>query len=856
MAGTPEGQVPWPVIGKLVAALVGAGVLIAGFLLPYVGGLGLAAEHEANKFLNTTCNLTESAPPQKTTLLANDGKTVIATIFSQDRVPIPLSQVPTYLQQALVATEDRRFYKHHGVDMRGLIRSAVSTSNGDTQGGSTLTMQYVKQIRLYQAGKDLAKQRAAVAQNLQRKMEDAQCAIAIEKRESKNQILDNYLNIAFFGENSFGLQTAAETYFGKPAKDLTLPEAALLVGVLRAPSAYDPFVYPEAARARRNQVLQNLVDVGNLTQAQASRYEAQPISLATTKPPQVKEGCAHAQTTIRNVGFFCDYVVHWLETTGHISDLDTGGYQIVTTLDVKDQNQIQKNLWQAIPAGSPMTAIMPVIDPKTGDILAMATSKRYGNPTSRKDHSHTTLPIFTSYTAFGASTYKLFPLLTALSTGVPSDWPLQNTSPYKAGTCYTPTDTTNGDAQETYNANETLTSATVKSSNTFFVGLADQLLSCQLQPIVNIAEQLGMKGLEEPSDTPKQTVAQTIVENQRAQQLVLGDISTSPLEIAGAYAAVANDGEFNAPSPVVAIKKPVLKAGQEVASDPSTDAYTAIETHRAHPVQVVSPQVARQAVQILSGDTKYPGTSAQPFQSWYSTNSSIVAGKTGTAVAADESKNSSIWFIGLTPQLVAADAIVNLDSPFAPSRGLPGASTGAAYGDYASQVWLDALQPLLQDKQWTWPTPDSVPGTEVPDLTGHSLSEAANMLSDAGFKMQQLDKADNVSCASDVTYGQVAYYAPQIATKGATITVCPSSGQPQLVSHYTPPPVNNQGHGNHPGGGTGNGGTGTGTSGSGGGGAGGGGGASGGPGGGGASGGPGGGPGHGGSHHGPGGPGH
>ena len=111
-----------------------------------------------------------------------------------------------------------------------------------------------------------------------------------------------------------------------------------------------------------------------------------------------------------------------------------------------------------------------------------------------------------------------------------------------------------------------------------------------------------------------------------------------------------------------------------------------------------------------------------------------------------------------------------------------------------------------------------MPGTEVPDLTGHSLSEAANMLSDAGFKMQQLDKADNVSCASDVTYGQVAYYAPQIATKGATITVCPSSGQPQLVSHYTPPPVNNQGHGNHPGGGTGNGGTGTGTSGSGGGG--------------------------------------
>jgi len=569
-----------------------------------------------------------------------------------------------------------------------------------------------------------------------------------------------------------------------------------------------------------------------------------PISLSTDQPPPVKEGCANAPKTIDNVGFFCDYVVHWLETTGHINDLQTGGYQIITTLDVKAQNEIQKNLSKAIPASSPMTAIMPVIDPKTGDILAMATSKDYGNPTSSKDHSHTTLPIFTSYTAFGASTYKLFPLLTALSTGVPSDWPLQNTSPYKAGTCYTPTNTTNGDAQESYGANETLTSATVKSSNTFFVGLADQLLSCQLQPIVNIAEELGMKGLEQPSDTPKQTVAQTIVENQRAQQLVLGDVSTSPLEIAGAYAAVANDGEFNAPAPVVAIKKPVLKAGQQVSSVPSNDSYTAVETHRAQPVQVVSPQVARQAVQILSGDTKYPGTSAQPFQSWYSANSSIVAGKTGTAVAADESKNSSIWFVGMTPQLVAASAIVNLDNPFDPSRGLPGESTpGTAYGDYASGVWLDALQPLLKNKQWTWPSPDSVPGGQVPDLTGHSLSEAATMLSAAGYKLQYLDKADNVSCASSVTYGQVAYYAPQIAPKGATITVCPSSGQPQLVAQVqtSPPPSHNQGHG------TQHGGTSTGTAGSGGGG---------GQGGGGNGGGNTNNPGHGGSHHGPGGPGH
>ena len=132
MAGSSARPDPWLTVAKLLAAMVAAGVLVAGLLLPYVGGLGLAARHEATKFLDTTCNLTETPPPQKTTMYARDGKTVLATIFSQDRVPVPLASIPKALQDALVATEDRRFYQHHGVDMRGLIRSAISTSSGDT----------------------------------------------------------------------------------------------------------------------------------------------------------------------------------------------------------------------------------------------------------------------------------------------------------------------------------------------------------------------------------------------------------------------------------------------------------------------------------------------------------------------------------------------------------------------------------------------------------------------------------------------------------------------------------------------------------------------------------------------------
>ncbi|HEY8746141.1 MAG TPA: transglycosylase domain-containing protein, partial [Chloroflexota bacterium] len=647
--------------------------------------------------------LQETQPPQKTTLIANDGRTVIATLFSQDRQPVPLSQIPTQLQQALVATEDRRFYSHHGVDMRGLLRSAVSTSGGDTQGGSTLTMQYVKQIRYYQAGKDISQQQAAIDQNLSRKIEDAKCAIFIEntEHESKDTILDNYLNIAFFGENSYGIQTAAQTFFGKDTQKLTLPESALLVGLLRAPTEYDPFVNPEAAKKRRNEVLQNLVATGHLSQADADKYKVKPVSLATTAPPVVKEGCANANSSIKNVGFFCDYAVHWLETTGAVSEtlLTTGGLKIVTTLDANLQNSMQSQIGGAVLARSPMTAVLPAVDPHTGNVLAMATSKVYGTNASTKDFTHTSLPIFTEYSAQGASTYKLFPLLTALQTGVPKDWPIstpRGSAGYRPSNCLTTDPVTNGDAQESYAPNESLASATAKSSNTYFVGLADQLLGCDLQPIIDMASKLGMNSLLLPSGDGRLTVKQTIINYQRPGELVLGDIGTSPLELAGAYAAVANSGKFDAPAPILAITD---EKGKPMA------------VKRSPGVQVLSPQVALQAIDILTGDTVAPGTSAIPFQSWYQQGQSIVAGKTGTSVAVvngkDTNQNASLWFVGMTPNLVATSALINFDHPNAPAAGLPNVANPAtdAYGAYASGVWLRVLTPSLAGQHWTWTPP-------------------------------------------------------------------------------------------------------------------------------------------------------
>ena len=204
-------------VGKLAAAAAISGALVAGLVLPFVGGLGLAAGRAAGDFLNTACDLTITPAQQTSTVYAADG-TVIATLYAQNRRDVPLSQIPQPVQDALIATEDRRFYNHHGVDLRGLLRAAVHNGSGDgsTQGGSTLTMQYVKQVRYYQATTD-AERQAAIQQDLNRKLQDAKCAIDLEKRYSKKAILDDYFNIAFFGENSYGIEVAAQTYFGVPA---------------------------------------------------------------------------------------------------------------------------------------------------------------------------------------------------------------------------------------------------------------------------------------------------------------------------------------------------------------------------------------------------------------------------------------------------------------------------------------------------------------------------------------------------------------------------------------------------------------------------------------------------------------
>jgi membrane peptidoglycan carboxypeptidase len=753
-------------IGSLVIALAACGVLVAGFAVPVVLGVGLATRSAADKFLDTTCDVTVTPAGQTTTLLASDGTTVLASLFSQNRRNVALTQIAEVTKHALLATEDRRFYQENGVDLRSLLRAAISDSAGDsTQGGSTLTMQYIKQVRFFQA-KTVAEQQAAVAQTADRKIADAKCALDFEKTHSKDQILTDYFNIAYFGEHAYGIEVAARTYFGVTAAQLTVAQSALLVGLLQSPSDYDPFVHPDVARQRRNEVLQNMVEAGYLTGAQAQTYQQQPLGLASSSPPTVAEGWANANAAVANAGFFCDYAVSWLENQGGLSAdvLQTGGLRIVTTLDAALQNSGQQAVWSSgLAKNSPTALVMPSIDPPTGGVTTMITSRVYGLNAAA---GQTTVPLFTTGYAGAGSTYKYFTALAALKAGVTPNYTLTTGNAYTVRNCPTDEDTVPYTTHNagTYAATLPLRIALPESVNTYFVGLEDQLFGCDLTPVVDMALSLGMTGLNAPESAGgSTTIAQAVVQ-QHQTGFTLGFSPTAPLQLAGAYAMVANDGVYCAPTPIKSI------TGPDGVSVPFTQSKC---------TRIVDSQTARTMVNMMTADTDSSyGTAGSYFGGWYADGGSPVAAKTGTDNDATDSGNSALWFVGVTPTLVSAAALVNPSSPNSTVSGLPEQveNNGSdVFGAYAATFWLAAYQTTLATQQWTWPQVSDIEGAiNVPNVTGQTQSDAAANLAEAGFPTT----VSTTACRSSVTTGNVAYYEPQTALPGTTVSLCVSAGDP------------------------------------------------------------------------------
>ena len=651
------------VMGRLLLCSVLAGLVLAALALPVVGGAGYAVRAAADAFQDLPSQLLTPPPPQRTRVLAVGGA-LIATFYSQDRVDVPLNRIAGTARRAIVAIEDSRFYQHGGVDLHGIARAAIAdlSSGAPVQGASTLTQQYVKNV-LIETARTPAERAAARADTLNRKLQEARYAIALEKRLTKDQILDRYLNIVYFGGGAYGIEAAARRYFGEHASQLTLAQAALLAGLVRDPSAYDPIEHPAAARARRDVVLARMAQLGDITPAAARTAQRTPVALHPHPMPGV--GCSASLTP-----FFCSDVEQQLLADPALGAtvaqrrerLYTGGLTIQTTLEPHVQAAAAQAVRRDVPPGGPVAAAADVVQPGTGHIEAMAVDRAYGT-----DAGQTTVNLATGgATGYQAgSTFKIFTLATALEQGIPLSTtiyspPRITVSGFQScsGATFPPYPVTNAGANE--GGDYTLRRATWESVNTYFVQLELRTGICAP---ARLAGQLGVRHVD---GSPLDVVP----------SFTLGSNDVSPLAMAGAYAAFAAGGRYCPPTAVTAVTD---ARGQQLA------------TGAGGCRQVVPAAIAAQVTDVLSGVIDGP----DPARTGAGASIGVpAAGKTGTTDGF-----SAAWFDGYTSRLAAAVWVGDPAGGDAhPLRNvtLDGRYFPVVYGgDIPATIWHDTMSGAL-----------------------------------------------------------------------------------------------------------------------------------------------------------------
>jgi membrane peptidoglycan carboxypeptidase len=748
-------------IALLVAVSVVAGIIMGGMLLPFVGGVGLAARSATNAFARLPADLNAKPLPQVSRILAANGDT-IATFYDQDRVIVPLSKVPLVMQKALIDVEDVRFYEHGGIDLKAALRALLhnGSSGSVSQGGSTLTQQYVKNV-LIENAKTKAQRQAAIADTLARKVREAKYAIELEHKLTKAQILDRYLNIAYFGDGAYGVGTAARHFFNEPVTKLNLVQSALLAGLVQSPEAYDPRYYPKLALERRNTVLAQMLKYHSIDQATYQRALAQPITLHVH---QQANDCIAS-----HYSYFCDYVKHVFEHTPglSLSLLRRGGLTVTTTLSPKIQRAAEAGIHQYVHAHEPshVAAAEAVVQPGTGKVKAIAVSTKYGD-NQKKDENSIDYAVDTKYggSRYGfhaGSTFKLFVLTAALKEGIPLATRInapgtitvagyRNCAGESAGVypLHNAADSESG----TFN----LESGTWFSVNTFYAQLEQRTGLCEP---VKLAEAMGMQPVD-GGPIPQ------------VPSFVLGSAAGfSPLDLAGAYATMAAHGKYCTP---IAITKIVDSSGHSYPVPKSTCE------------QVVPPALANTVTSILQGDLTVPGATATTDI----LNNRVAAAKTGTVDNYDGS-----WFAGYTPQLAAA---VWAGIPSDPNKSLAGLTIGGSYypvvfgATIAGRIWQATLNSALAGVPVV---PFSGPSQyyqigithPVPDVTGDSPSAAQATLTSAGFAPQ----VASGTVHSSVAAGLVAYTSPPAgssASTGSVVQIFISDGTPVPATSSPPPP--------------------------------------------------------------------
>ncbi|MDR2997150.1 MAG: transglycosylase domain-containing protein [Microbacterium sp.] len=794
------------VLGGLLG-LVGlsavAGLLVTATVTPAIAMAGYTGSQALTLFEDLPSYLKPSEPMAPTTVYGNDanGKPFkLATFYEQNRTPVTFSQLSPTLVDALLSSEDKNFYSHGGVNLLSTVKAAVDNVKGtSSRGASTITQQYVKNVLIQECEQDVAPDdkhysdkmqqcyldaaQAKGSAGIERKLQEMRYAIQVEKDNSKNDILLGYLNVSNFGGTTYGIEAAAQRYFSTSASKVTLVQAATLAGMVQEPNrlridqptagtwsdkdgkphntAEDGY---KTTKDRRDYVLGQMFVNGQITKAQYDEAKATPVE---PKLSNTTQGCASAG----NNAYFCQYALSVIKNdkafgataSERAANLKRGGMQVYTSLDLRVQSAAVESVQSRVPShmgGINLGGAAVSVEASTGRILAIAQNTQFSEAAADAKKPGISSQVFAADAAHNGangfsvgSTYKLFTLIDWLEKGHSVNETLDGRASGTAGTynrdgcggTYTlPKDKAIGNSGRNSGYVGSVMRFTAASLNTGFLAMAKQLNLCDIN---QVAKRMGVH-LGSGWDVTKPDNDKNPGANDPFPS-VLGSKNIAPIQMAGAYATVANKGKYCEPR---VIDKVIGQDGKEIAPPAPKCS------------QVIAPEIAATAAYALRGVMDGgTGSRANP------RDGTQLIGKTGTAekehtmlVESSTKVTTAVW-VGNIVGTKALKSFTYKGVALNNIRyGMAKAIQGAADKFYKGEAFPSPDKNLTRNVL-----------KDLPSVVGMSVGDATKALEDAGFQVSVGAPVD-----SNQPAGMIATQAPGAgkAAAGTTVTIAPSTG--------------------------------------------------------------------------------
>ncbi|MGV3527155.1 MAG: transglycosylase domain-containing protein [Candidatus Sericytochromatia bacterium] len=600
-------------------------------LLACGGGLAVGGYLRLQSLPDVT-KLGNYDPAERSEIVSRDGQVLKQVFGEENRKIVLLKDLPTHVPDAVLAIEDARFREHTGVDPIGILRAVKANmdSNETVQGGSTITQQVVKNLFL------------TSERSYARKAAEAVLSVQVDQTYNKEQILELYLNLIYLGHNAYGVEAAAETYFGKSAKQLTLAEAAMVAGLIRGPEIFSPYRNYALAKKRQGMVLDKMVQYQFIKPEAAAEAKKAPLKL-----PGIRRGMLYP--------YFTTYAMSYLKERYSETDLETKGLRIVTSIDTRAQNAAQATVNKHLDLLKRMNVqqgALVSLDATTGHVVAMVGGTKFGYGANEFNRA------YQAQRQTGSS-FKPFVYVAGFENGYsPYSIEVDGPTTYRMGTeSWSPQN-----YGRSFSGAISIRQAIMRSINVVAVKVMDKV---GIGKVVEMTKRLGIKSEVRPYLSS-----------------ALGASEITPLEMAQAYGAFANDGMYTEASPILWIED---KNGQII-----------YDNRKPKPKKVLDQDVVRALnYSLLATVNAGTGTAAR-------IANHQIAGKTGTT-----SSHRDAWFMGYTPHYVTAVWVGN---------DTPTRMYGATGGGFCAPIWRDFMVELLKNEK-PRPFPKELPLRRRSSLT-------------------------------------------------------------------------------------------------------------------------------------------